>query len=91
MQNLVTTIPWTKVLQLYKMSFPYKTVLMVGATSGIGLALSEKMIENGCHVIAVGRRKENLDAFIQKHGRDKASSVQFDITNLAGIPDFVKS
>jgi NADP-dependent 3-hydroxy acid dehydrogenase YdfG len=73
------------------MSFPYKTVLVVGATSGIGLALSGKMIANGSHVIAVGRRRENLDSLAQKHGKDKVSAFQFDITNLAGIPDFVKS
>ncbi|KAG0652906.1 putative oxidoreductase [Hyphodiscus hymeniophilus] len=73
------------------MPFSYKTILVVGATSGIGLALSERFIENGCHVIAVGRRQQNLDSFVQKHGRDKASSFQFDITDLAGMPEFVKS
>ena len=73
------------------MYFPYKTVLVVGATSGIGLALSEKLIANGSYVIAVGRRQENLNSLVQKHGKDKVSSFQFDITNLVGIPDFVKS
>jgi len=71
------------------MGFPYKTALVIGATSGIGLALAEKMIENGTHVLAVGRRHENLDAFAQKHGNEKVSTMKFDITNLAGIPDFV--
>ncbi len=73
------------------MQFQYKTVLVVGATSGIGLALAEKMIENGSHVIAVGRRQENLRSLVQKHGRERVSSVQFDITDLAGIPSFVHS
>jgi NADP-dependent 3-hydroxy acid dehydrogenase YdfG len=72
------------------MTFPYKAVLVLGATSGIGLALAEKMIQNGCHVIGVGRRQERLDEFVQKYGKDKASSVRFDITNLAGIPSFVE-
>lgn len=72
------------------MTFHYKTVLVIGATSGIGLALAERMIENGSHVIAVGRRQENLDEFVQKYGEDKASSIKFDITNLAGIPAFVE-
>lgn len=73
------------------MSFPYKTVLVLGATSGIGLALAEKMIENGCHVIAVGRRKEHLDSFVSKHGKEKASSFTFDITDLSSIPSFAES
>lgn len=72
------------------MSFPYKTVLVLGATSGIGLALAEKFIENGSHVIAVGRRKENLDSFVSKHGKEKASSIQFDITDLSSIPSFAE-
>jgi NADP-dependent 3-hydroxy acid dehydrogenase YdfG len=73
------------------MSFPYKTVLVLGATSGIGLALAEKLIENGSHVIAVGRRKENLDSFVSEHGKEKVSSIQFDITDLSSIPLFAGS
>jgi NADP-dependent 3-hydroxy acid dehydrogenase YdfG len=72
------------------MPFPYKTVLVIGATSGIGLALAEKMIGVGAHVIAVGRRQENLDAFVQKYGGDRASAVKFDIADLPGIPSFVE-
>jgi len=73
------------------MSFPHKTVLVVGATSGIGLALAEKLISNGSHIIAVGRRQENLDGLVQKHGKDKVSSVQLDITDLKAIPSFATS
>lgn len=39
-------------------------------------------------VVVVGRRKERLDQFIQKHRKEKASSVVFDITNLDGISAF---
>jgi hypothetical protein len=73
------------------MPFPYKKALVIGATSGIGLALSEKIIANGSHVIAVGRRKARLDSLMQEHGADKLSINQFDITNLEGIPSFVHS
>ncbi|KAI1766937.1 NAD(P)-binding protein [Hypoxylon sp. FL1150] len=72
------------------MGFPYKTVLLVGATSGIGLALAERMIENGVFVIAVGRRKDRLDAFVSKHGSDKAAGSQFDITQLDQIESWAK-
>lgn len=73
------------------LGFPYKTVLVLGATSGIGLALAEKLVSNGSHVLAIGRRKENLESFQQKHGKDKVSIFQFDITDLAAIPKFVDS
>jgi len=72
------------------MTFPYKTILIIGATSGIGLALAEKMIENGSYVIAVGRRQESLSSFVEKHGKDNSASFQFDITDLKGIPAFVE-
>ncbi|RYO90568.1 hypothetical protein DL766_007444 [Monosporascus sp. MC13-8B] len=70
------------------MPFPYKTVLMIGCTAGIGLALAERMIENGIFVIGVGRRKERLDAFVARHGSSKAAASQFDITNLNDIKDW---
>jgi len=72
------------------MPFPYKIVLVIGATSGIGLALAEKIVESGSKVVAVGRRQERLDSFVQKHGSSKASSIKFDITDLENIPSFVK-
>lgn len=37
------------------MSFPYKKVLVIGATSGIGEALAAKMVDNGVKVIVVSR------------------------------------
>ncbi|KAF9880699.1 short-chain dehydrogenase reductase family [Colletotrichum karsti] len=71
------------------MSFPYKQVLLVGATSGIGAAMADKLINEGVKVIAVGRRQERLDAFVEKHGSSKAASVRFDITDRAGLDSFV--
>lgn len=56
---------------------------------GIGLALSERFVQHGIFVIAVGRRQENLDKFVQEHGSDKTAAVNFDITKLDKIPAFV--
>jgi NADP-dependent 3-hydroxy acid dehydrogenase YdfG len=72
------------------MSFPYKHALIVGATAGIGAALADKFILEGIKVIAVGRRQDRLDAFVQKHGPEKASGVQFDVTDRAGMDAFVQ-
>ncbi|APA07512.1 hypothetical protein SS1G_01001 [Sclerotinia sclerotiorum 1980 UF-70] len=66
-------------------------VLVVGATSGIGLALSEKMLLEGVtKIVALGRRQEKLDDLQQKHGESKVSTVKFDITNLEGIPKMIE-
>lgn len=71
------------------MPFPYKRVLIIGATSGIGEALAAKLVDEGSSVIVVGRRKEKLEEFVHKHGKDKATAVPFDITELDKIPNFV--
>ena len=65
-----------------KKPFAYKKVLVIGATSGIGKALATKLVENGIQVIISGRRKENLEAFVQQHGSDKVKMKAFDITQL---------
>ncbi|KAK3681323.1 hypothetical protein B0T22DRAFT_485412 [Podospora appendiculata] len=67
------------------MPFPYKTVLITGATSGIGLALAEKMIASDIFVIAVGRRKDRLDALVAKHGPGKVAGEVFDVSDLAAL------
>lgn len=73
------------------MPFQYKRVLLVGATAGIGAAMADKLIQRGSKVIAVGRRQDRLDAFVKKHGSEKASSIAYDITNTAGLDDFVNT
>ncbi|KAI7786431.1 short-chain dehydrogenase oxidoreductase [Diaporthe eres] len=67
------------------MPFPHKTVLITGATAGIGRALAERMAENGVFVIAVGRRKERLQELEAKYGRDKVVAEEFDMTKTAEI------
>ena len=71
------------------MAFQYKRILLVGATSGIGAAMADKLILEGAKVIAVGRRQERLDAFVQKHGPENASGVRYDVTDRAGLDAFV--
>lgn len=59
-------------------------------TTGIGEAFAERLISEGCFVIVTGRRKENLDRFIARHGSDKAQAIAFDIAQLDRIPGFVQ-
>ena len=44
------------------MPFPYKHVLMVGATAGIGAAMADRLISEGAKVIAVGKRLSRVDS-----------------------------
>ena len=70
------------------MTLPYKHVLAIGATAGIGWATASRLIESGVKVTVVGRRQERIDKFVQIHGGEKASGVAFDITKLDEIPGF---
>ncbi|KGO51987.1 Glucose/ribitol dehydrogenase [Penicillium expansum] len=67
---------------------PYKHVLLVGATSGIGRAMADRLIQSGVKVTAVGRRKQRLDEFVEKHGEGKASAMKYDVSDIDGAPQF---
>ena len=72
------------------MVFPYTKVLVIGATSGIGLEFAERLIQEGISVIAVGRRQDRLDAFATKAGSGKASAVAFDLADINKIHTFAQ-
>lgn len=56
-----------------------KTVLITGATSGIGEALVQKYAEQNYHVIACGRNQQKLALLVQKH--PQLTPLTFDINN----------
>lgn len=66
-------------------SFPYHKVLLIGATSGIGEALATRLVESGTKVIISGRRKENLDRFVEKYGAEKVTAKVLDVMNLSQV------
>lgn len=72
------------------MTYAYNKTLVVGATSGIGWAIAERIVQAGKQVVIVGRRKEKLDEFEKKYGSEKVSSIVFDISKLDEIPKFVR-
>ena len=56
----------------------YKTALVTGATSGIGMATAIKLSETGIKVIATGRRLEKLKALKSKIS---CEIIELDIRN----------
>lgn len=65
-----------------------KTVVVTGATRGLGLAISRQAIADGYKVIAVGRTlSDQLKALIQQQP-ESVMYEQFDFSDLAGIHAF---
>ncbi len=71
-----------------------RTVLITGATSGIGEAAAHAFANAGWRVIATGRRAERLDALVAALGADKVHPAVFDICDevardaaLEALPD----
>lgn len=64
------------------MSCDSKTFLVTGATSGIGKALTHRLLANGHRVIAFGRNRHRLDE-LAAFGGDRLQPVDFDLTSFS--------
>ena len=62
------------------------TVLITGATAGIGAAAARRFAADGWKIVATGRRRERLDALVAELGPETVHPVQLDIRDVAAIP-----
>ncbi len=76
-----------KLEQLFQKKVQGKTVLITGASSGIGLTVAHRLADAGAHVLLVSRTKETLDqvkAEIEARG-GKASVFPCDLNDMEAI------
>ncbi|XP_015433466.1 PREDICTED: farnesol dehydrogenase-like [Dufourea novaeangliae] len=57
-----------------------KVAIVTGASSGIGAAITESLVEHGVKVVAVARRLNKLQELAANHGKDKIYPIQCDVT-----------
>jgi NAD(P)-dependent dehydrogenase (short-subunit alcohol dehydrogenase family) len=72
-------------------SLENKTVLVTGATSGIGFEVCKQIINAGGNFIGLGRQRKQLDKFITENNLTGSSSRFLDVLQLESIPEFVDS
>lgn len=61
-----------------------KIALITGGSSGIGYAIANEFVNNGCKIIIAGRDKDKLEKSILNMG-DKARTLCMDITDINSI------
>lgn len=64
-----------------------QTVIVTGAAKGLGLAISETLVEAGFHIVGIGRTQS---AAFNALPEPQRRFIEYDLTDLAGIPDLVK-
>jgi NAD(P)-dependent dehydrogenase (short-subunit alcohol dehydrogenase family) len=67
-----------------------KIAIVTGGGSGIGLAITEKFVQNNIHTIIIGRDEQKLCAAKKKLG-ELCEPLTADLTKLSCLPDVVNS
>ncbi|MBC6110757.1 SDR family NAD(P)-dependent oxidoreductase [Pedobacter fastidiosus] len=66
-----------------------KIAIVTGGGAGLGLAISRKLVQEGIHVIMIGRNEEKLKSAVNEFGL-LSSYKAFDLQNLKGIPSLIE-
>ncbi|WP_409439830.1 SDR family oxidoreductase [Psychromonas sp. GE-S-Ul-11] len=66
-----------------------KIVVVTGASSGIGAATVDKVIEAGHKAVVTARSTEKLNKIVQRWGEDKVLAVTADVSNLDEISNVI--
>jgi len=67
-----------------------KTLLITGASSGIGEATARLAAAEGWHLALAARSAEKLDLLVKEIGPDKAKAIQCDVTDYAAQEAMVR-
>jgi NADP-dependent 3-hydroxy acid dehydrogenase YdfG len=68
-----------------------KTVLITGASSGIGLETAKLLLLKGHKVVGTGRRKERLEAIKNEFGAENFLALHFDVSDFGQAENAIKN
>ena len=58
-----------------------KIAVIIGGTSGIGLATAQRFVDEGAYTFIIGRRQSELDKAVNQIGKNNLTGVQGDVSN----------
>jgi NAD(P)-dependent dehydrogenase (short-subunit alcohol dehydrogenase family) len=61
-----------------------KIAVITGGSSGIGLAMAQRFVQEGAYVLITGRRQSELDKAVNQIGKN-VTDVQADVSNLEDL------
>lgn len=64
--------------------------LVTGGGTGIGAAITRRLVQDGYAVVIAGRRRDRLDAVVAELG-DRVTALELDITDATSVADAVGS
>ncbi|MFW8591023.1 SDR family oxidoreductase [Glaciecola sp. 2405UD65-10] len=67
-----------------------KVVLITGASSGIGAATVDKVVEAGHKAVITARSTDKLKDIVERWGEDKVLAVTADVTQLSELENVVE-
>ena len=68
-----------------------KTILVTGASSGIGKAIAKKLVQCGANVILTGRNSEKLQLVVDEIGTNVLYYLAIDVNDDVQLESLVKS
>ncbi len=67
-----------------------KTILLTGPARGIGLSISNKLVNEGYCVVGIGRKlTPDFEKLIKGKFSGKAEFIKYDLEKLEGIPELI--
>jgi NAD(P)-dependent dehydrogenase (short-subunit alcohol dehydrogenase family) len=72
------------------MSLKGKRVVVIGGTSGIGLAVAQAVIEDGASVVVASSQEANVDGAVRRLG-DRAKGRAIDVRDEANVAAFFEA